>query len=485
MKNKGMLYAVCISVLGLCACMQGYVDGKPAWQGKPQPSVPSVGGGASSLDPYVVDNPTEKNLMVKFGTTTVSDTFTAIHVLLQEHPKGFYNSIKVGDYLDLPSLNIEEYNPLGEAANTNPKLGSTRFAPGANGSGTIFNTHLGVEPLVDKGIWNASTSYAVGDWVRGAGRDLSYYVAKTANTNSLPPSAAWQPKSQYHGTLLRLVVVGINTYRHNNVYRLDLSQNENITRQEKREALDYNDATPHIVFQFMNIPVQRRYEATPTCDNGYLGSEMRAYLVPVEGKAGSGKFTEALVNAGVPLDNDAIAWAPKRYVGMQGNGPVSYIVQGINVSGGNYYAGSAVHLIQDKLWLPTEFEILGDTRFAVQHYKVLIDDLFTTELRPGPFTEYPLNQGVLSYYQSNSRAKYWYGNLGTDNDAYARYWTASPVNQDGFYNVHFVALVGENSAPAGATNYRSATCGPFVRYYYNDTPSELHPVGVAPAFCIQ
>jgi hypothetical protein len=149
------------------------------------------------------------------------------------------------------------------------------------------------------------------------------------------------------GYLLRLMVVGINSFNGKND----------------------NGEFPHLVFQFQNPPGLYWMNSSETNEGGYAASEGRAYLVSVSGKSGSGAFQTGLTNAGVPFN---VSWifAPRRYV-----------------ANGGYY-GTSADLIRDKLWLPTEREVCDQ---AYSH----------------PRYETPDNQVRLGYYTSNGyRLKY-------------------------------------------------------------------------------
>jgi hypothetical protein len=63
-----------------------------------------------------------------------------------------------------------------------------------------------------------------------------------------------------HGRLLRLMVVGINSFQANGSYT------------------GVSGAPDHVVFQFQNLPITRQMDAAVTNANGYLGSEMRTWL---------------------------------------------------------------------------------------------------------------------------------------------------------------------------------------------------------------
>jgi hypothetical protein len=121
----------------------------------------------------------------------------------------------------------------------------------------------------------------------------------------------------YDGRLLRLIVVGINSFNAKGSY-----------------GGNGNGTGAHLVFQFQNLPFVHSPEAiggVGTNANGYAGSEMKSYI--------TGPFLTGLINAGVPGD---ILWAPTRYVANKG------------------YGVDGTHEIRDELWLPTEREMFGD-----------------------------------------------------------------------------------------------------------------------------
>jgi hypothetical protein len=124
-------------------------------------------------------------------------------------------------------------------------------------------------------------------------------------------SETFENKSLNTGTLLRLIVVGINSFN----------------------AVNGN-ATPHVVFQFQNITATPRMSSAMS---NYLPTEMRTYV--------TGNFLAGLKNAGVP---DAVLWAPTRHV---------------------WNTISGVEIIQDKLWLPTEREMFGSNGHSNSTYE--------------------------------------------------------------------------------------------------------------------
>ncbi|GMO41351.1 MAG: hypothetical protein Ta2B_21170 [Termitinemataceae bacterium] len=202
----------------------------------------------------VATNSTEPDLSKKFSITVngsptaeeVTATFTAMHnyivVKFTTSTDADDTDIHLGDYIDLPFLNV-----AGDEGN---------------------------ETNADNGYINATN---------------------TDCTN---------------GKLLRLIVVGINSFNPGGT------------------PINDND-TPHIVFHFQNVPGKHSMNATNSNLTGYLNSAMRTYI--------SGKFLLGLKNAGVP---DSVLWAPSRRVASNG------------------YSTSS-DIVEDKLWLPTEMELWG------------------------------------------------------------------------------------------------------------------------------
>jgi hypothetical protein len=297
---------------------------------------------------------TPTDLKLRFGFTAtdaegVSAVFTAVHNLITT-PIGndsFATIIKLGDWIDLPSLHVAGY------------------------------------PVDDIDI-------------DGGGR---YGKIDIDSNTTLAGN---------HGALLRLIVVGINSFAE-------------ITNVGNDTDNAYNQATPHVVFQFQNLPGTHRMEATDTSQNGYLGSEMRKYLAPVDAThplgVGGGNFLTGLINAGVP---DAVLWAPSRRVTNKGSGA--------------YTADT----IADKLWLPTDWEMFGSNHNANATY------------------ENSTNQASFAgFYNGNgARKKY-----NASNSA-GNYWLASPYS-----NFTSFCFVGND----GADYHGSAN---FVG-------------GVAPVFCVR
>jgi hypothetical protein len=151
------------------------------------------------------------------------------------------------------------------------------------------------------------------------------------------------------GTLLRLIVVGLNSFNAQGQY-----------------TGNGNGESAHLVFQFQNLSARHRMNETATNAGGYKDSEMRAYI--------TGNFYTGLLAAGVP---DGVIWGPNRYA----------------ANGGQSTANDA-DLFTDKIWLPTALEISGSTAIANTAY------------------ENQQNQARLEYY-SNSTARIKYDSAGS------------------------------------------------------------------------
>ncbi|MDR0758579.1 MAG: DUF6273 domain-containing protein, partial [Treponema sp.] len=187
-------------------------------------------------------------------------------------------------------------------------------------------------------------------------------------------------------TKLKLIVVGINSFH--------LGRGGG----EGKYAVTANDKVPHVVLQFEVSTGSRGMNTDATNVGGYAGSEMRQYLID--------KFLPGLVAAGVP---EELMWAPLRYVSDKGSGDGT---------------------VQDLLWLPTEWEILGGRSNSESNY------------------ETAANQAWLEYYTTNTKRQ----KGGT-------YWLGSPASGDS----NFCATVNNGSLT---------------------TSSASTVQGVIPAFCI-
>jgi hypothetical protein len=178
-----------------------------------------------------------------------------------------------------------------------------------------------------------------------------------------------------NGKLLRLIVVGINSF------------NPGANNALYQGGVD--EPFAHIVMQFQNLPVQRSIKGI--YPQAYVGSEMQLYL--------TSSFIAGLQDAGVPVDDDTIIWGPTRKI--------------CNT------AQRDLDIITDKLWLPTEWEMFGNGPYSYGAYsKTTVEDV--------------TNQAYLEYYNSDlKRIKY-----NSKGSAYS-YWEASPYsgNSYGFCSV--------------------------------------------------
>jgi hypothetical protein len=239
-----------------------------------------------------------------------------------------------------------------------------------------------------------NTLIALGDWIDlEGGLTVEAYTIGGGNFS-------------YPGTsdYTRLIVVGINSFN---------GKNDNDTQ--------------HIVFHFKNIPVKRRMNSSNNNADGYPASEMRKYLAPVEDDEGSGKFLAGLVAAGV---SDGVLWAPARVLSTEWN-------------------GTGYDTLSDKLWLPTERELLG----TLGEWYGDSDGSNYAAL-----SETEGNQAQLEYYTNEntnaSRKKQF-------NSSNAKYWMASVSKTDG---ASFCSVGDDGDA--------------FLGY------AGVDAIGCAPAFCV-
>jgi hypothetical protein len=233
----------------------------------------------------------------------------------------------------------------------------------------------------------------LGDWIDleaglaveayGTGSDTGGFTAENIDVTPMK-----LPFDNYEGKTLRLIVVGINSFHSGN----------------GQYTITDNDNTPHVVFQFQNIPVRRRMNQTNTDAGGYADSEMRLYLTM--------NFLDGLEDAGVPED---VLWAPVRYVASGTNGATSEI-------------------LTDKLWLPTEREMLQIRAYSADGETVA-------------------NQAWLEYYNDKSKRQKYSGS------GFMPYWLSSAASGGSSW----FCIVDSSGSTASGT-------GAF---------------GVAPAFCVK
>jgi hypothetical protein len=179
--------------------------------------------------------------------------------------------------------------------------------------------------------------------------------------------------------MLRLVVAGINSFHPGRGTKATGGTTVNGEASGRYGGMG-NEGVPHVVLHFQNIPVLRRMNAEGSNAGGYAASEMRRYLVDVDGDGTGGAFLAGLRAAGVPA---AAMWAPARYVsGADGGGAA----------------------LRDLVWLPTERELFSRGPGGLL----------------GAGDETAGNQARLEYYLNmESRRK-------ANREGGMHYWTASP-----------------------------------------------------------
>jgi hypothetical protein len=162
------------------------------------------------------------------------------------------------------------------------------------------------------GLTNDPTKVQLGDYIDlEGGLSVGSYSISSGTEQG---QASWRiyttstmtSNPNYESVYLRLIVVGINSFKGKN-----------------------GNSKDHVVFQFQNIPFSRQMNSSATGSGGYAASGMRTYL--------TGNFLTGLTSAGVP---DSVLWAPKRLMATGSS-------------------GSGTTEIEDKLWLPTEREMFG------------------------------------------------------------------------------------------------------------------------------
>jgi hypothetical protein len=205
------------------------------------------------------------------------------------------------------------------------KFGVT--AVGKDGVDAVFHE---LSAFIKQGGLDENRMIEPGDYIDlEGGLSVYAYPVKSARSSggfSYDAATAMMPMSDVPGTLCRLIVVGINSFKNRN--------------GDDGSVYTYpgDDKPPdHVVFQFQNAPVSRRMNDVNSNQGGYAASKMRRYLVPVSDDAASGRFLIGLIEAGVP---DDVLWAPVRALslGQSGTGTIK---------------------LSDKLWLPTHWEMFG------------------------------------------------------------------------------------------------------------------------------
>jgi hypothetical protein len=185
-----------------------------------------------------------------------------------------------------------------------------------------------------------------------------------------------------NGTLLRLIVVGLNSFNAQGQY-----------------TGNGNGESAHLVFQFQNVPARHRMTVNRLNYSGYESSEMRAYI--------TGNFYRGLISAGVP---DSVIWAPKRIVAAGGNG------------------SGATRQIEDKLWLTTGSEVYGSGSGPETEQNQAHFEYYSPPVGP------PWNLLLVKYTVAGSDVTYWQASPYTSDGA--SFWLVN-----GFM---FAAAEGDN-----------------------------------------
>jgi hypothetical protein len=285
-----------------------------------------------------------------------------------------------------------------------------RFGITTTGAQGVADTLFALHNLISapKEGDHVATVIRLGDWI-----DLPYlHVVGYPNADDEGSGKIDIPTNiplERHGSILRLIVVGINSFNGYNSY-----------------SGNGND-TPHVVFQFQNIPGYHAINSTGY-PGGYLRSGLRTYI--------KGNFLSGLKAAGVP---NSVLWAPSRRTGNNDEGPTS------------------IDTIIDKLWLPTATEVIGQpygkhetasNQATLDYY--LLD--YIPNLTPNPMTNTPPETIRNKYNASNGLGIYWAASLSYAYDKFG-VWDAG---------ANFV----------------------FFYRYPNAAPFE-EAKGIAPAFCVK
>ncbi|GHV93562.1 hypothetical protein AGMMS50268_40650 [Spirochaetia bacterium] len=212
------------------------------------------------------------------------------------------------------------------------------------------------------------------------------------------------PRPYDPGRLLRLMVVGINSF------------------QRDGAAANNPLAPDHVVFQFDNVPVKHIMKPGPTNVGGYPASEMRTYI--------NGPFLTGLKTA-TGLD-DTMLWAPKRMMSLGGNPEIG------------------IGSVEDMLWLPTDFEMTGDHTDWMYYGGVASLHPYTSE------NEVNAGQARLEYYPVGWNSPLYYRRVVYGADMIlGGYFLASPQVGDARC---YIAL-GGGGGDSSYSYYSSYTVG--------------------------
>jgi hypothetical protein len=223
------------------------------------------------------------------------------------------------------------------------------------------------------------------------------------------------PVPGYRDSTLRLIVVGINSFQ-------DGGSDGN--SEYRYQGID--EPPDHVVFQFQNLPVTRRMNATTTWPySGYPVSEMRRYLTPVGNDANSGRFLAGLKNAGVPM---GVLWAPERRLFSETD-IIGYI--------GVIYGYGSPSVI-DLLWLPTVREMHGPAYMALHSY------IAGGTARDQAWLEYYTGNDQRRKYLDNKKMFWYWESTG----GYPSFSTCNDFNIELMASHHFEPDTAGGVAPA-------------------------------------
>jgi hypothetical protein len=313
-----------------------------------------------------------------------------------------------------------------------------KFGITSEGTAAVADTFNTLHKYIEAGGLDDGV-IKLGDWI-----DLEGGLSVAAfNGNGAIGSSEEPQMNEYlgdgKGYLLRLIVVGINSFKSGRGTVPGGKTTFNGDTGGQYTVTD-NDDTSHVVFQFQNVPVARRMNETDTNAGGYRDSEMRKYLSTENGTAQNGNFLTGLKNAGVP---EGVLWGPKRYVSTKGG-------------------TGEDNALSDLLWLPTEREMFheGISRYNSHQWG----------LRSVTDDETAQNQARLEYYSG-----------GNDTDLDASYHTESNGKRIKYQRNGDVNWYWEASPYSGSS---SSFC--LVRYYGSaGTNGAVSAGGCAPAFCVK
>jgi uncharacterized repeat protein (TIGR02543 family) len=278
--------------------------------------------------------------------------------------------------------------------------------------------------MVKFGIKPAGYSSASAEDVTKTFLSVQAYINKAAVTASNVDNASAKLGVIALGNYVDLPALSVTAYNGQGAFSANNARVEVVGVSSYIDK-NGNGSGKHLVFQFKDVMVNRRMNATATNAGGYAASEMRKYLTTVSEDANSGKFLAGLLAAGVP---QTALWAPSRVIG------------------GN---SSNKSTVTDSVYLPTVWEV-AETNNSTQSGST--SDAMTAN-------EGTENQGRLTIYGAGEG-----GNNGRVKSGATWYWLAST-----------------------STYYLSPGYSFCLVYYlgFIDGANASFEGGVAPVFCVK